>query len=200
MLLIRECHFTAIDFESAGTSRGQTDAPIQIGLAGWSLANGYGDHFMSYLKTNQLVTWSARKVHGIGPEHLVNAPPLLSLWPELKTRLSRGVVVAHGKGTEKRFLRAFPGHGFGPWLDTLLLARAAWPDAPDHSLGVLCESCGLTKTINALVPEKQWHDALYDAVASLTLLEHLLSTFDLHEYPLDTLLQPDTRTWHRLRR
>ena len=160
MPLVRHCRFTAIDFESAGAARGMTDSPVQVGLASWSAEDGHGDAFVSYLFTDQPVQWSARKVHGIGPEQLADAPSLLSLWPELKRRLSGAVVVAHGKGTEKRFLRAFPGHGFGPWIDTLLLARAAWPDLPDHSLGALCETLGLADEVRAIVPEKSWHDAL----------------------------------------
>jgi DNA polymerase-3 subunit epsilon len=197
---ICDCRFTAIDFESAGAARGMTDSPVQVGLASWSMSGGHGDAFVSYLATEQPVQWSARKVHGIGPEDLVNAPSLLSLWPELKSRLAGAVVVAHGKGTEKRFLRAFPGHGFGPWIDTLLLARAAWPELPDHSLGALCESHGLTTKIQSIVPEKIWHDALFDAVASLVLLEHLLDSHSLADQAVECLLRPDTSVWHRMKR
>jgi DNA polymerase-3 subunit epsilon len=197
---LRELRFTAIDFESAGAARGRTDTPVQIGLACWSAGTGHGDPFVSYLRSDQPVTWSARKVHGIGPEHLAGAPTLLSLWPELKTRLAGAIVVAHGKGTEKRFLRAFPGHGFGPWIDTLLLARAAWPELPDHSLGALADARGLTAAVSALVPGRKWHDALYDAVASLALLADLIESFDLADRSPDLLLHPDTSAWHRLRR
>lgn len=200
MPLIRQCRFTAIDFESAGAARGMTDSPVQVGLASWSLADGHDNAFVSYLATDQPVQWSARKVHGIGPEQLADAPALLSLWPELKQRLSGAVVVAHGKGTEKRFLRTFPGHGFGPWIDTLLLARAAWPELPDHSLGALCESHGLKERITTLVPGKSWHDALFDAVGSLVLLEHMIETLSLADHPMESFLHPDTSTWHKTRR
>lgn len=200
MPLVRHCRFTAIDFESAGASRGKTDSPVQIGLATWSAENGHADAFTSYLFTDQPIQWSARKIHGIGPEQLADAPSLLSLWPELKSRLSTAVVVAHGKGTEKRFLRAFPGHGFGPWIDTLLLARAAWPELPDHSLGALCESQGLTDEIREIVPAKSWHDALFDAVASLVLLQRIIESHALTEEPMDSLLHPDTSLWHKSRR
>lgn len=196
----RQCRFTAIDFESAGASRGKTDSPVQIGLACWSLEKGHESAFVSYLFTDQPIQWSARKVHGIGPEQLADAPSLLSLWPELKGRLAGAVVVAHGKGTEKRFLRTFPGHGFGPWIDTLLLARAAWPDLPDHSLGALCESQGLTPAIREIVPEKSWHDALFDAVASLVLLARIIDSHQLADAPMDSLLHPDTSLWHHRRR
>ncbi|NQX00630.1 3'-5' exonuclease [bacterium] len=200
MPLVRHCRFTAIDFESAGASRGKTDSPVQVGLASWAAETGHADAFVSYLFTDQPIQWAARKVHGIGPEHLREAPALLMLWPEFKRRLAGAVVVAHGKGTEKRFLRAFPGHGFGPWIDTLLLARAAWPDLPDHSLGALCTGRGLTPAIQQLVPAKSWHDALFDAVASLVLLADLIESHALAETPLAALLQPDTAAWHKIRR
>jgi DNA polymerase-3 subunit epsilon len=200
MPLVCECCFAAIDFESAGAAPGLADSPVQVGVACWSTASGHGDRYVSYLHTDQPIRWSARKVHGIGPEQLAEAPTLLSLWPELRKRLAGSAVVAHGKGTEKRFLRAFPGHGFGPWIDTLLLARAAWPQLPDHSLGSLCGTHDLTPLVEELVPGRSWHDALFDAVASLVLLELLVREFPLGNLPLEYLERPDTSAWHRTKR
>lgn len=200
MPLIRHCRFTAIDFESAGASKGRTDTPVQVGIASWSPDSGHSGPFVSYLHTDEPIQWSARKVHGIGPEQLVDAPKLLMLWPEFRIRLGGAVVVAHGKGTEKRFLRTFPGHGFGPWVDTLLLSRAVWPELADHSLGALCEFHGLSAEVRRLVPGKSWHDALFDAVASLVLLGHLSDRYDLPDLQVDRLLQPDTSHWHQLRK
>jgi DNA polymerase-3 subunit epsilon len=192
--------FTAIDFESAGASQGSTDHPVQVGLASWAPDAGITNTFVSYIHTSQPILWSARKVHGIAQDHLKDAPPLLSLWPELRSRLHGSIVVAHGKGTEKRFLRAFPGHGFGPWLDTLLLARAIWPDLPDHSLSALCSSLGLTEKTKSIVPSKSWHDALFDAVASLLILESAVTHLQLLDTPVAHLLQPDISPWHRSRK
>lgn len=199
MPTVGQARFTAIDFESAGATKGNTDHPVQVGLASWTIDGGVSDLFVSYLHTNQPILWSAQKVHGIGPEQLKDAPPLLSLWPDLRSRLQGSIAVAHGKGTEKRFLRAFPGHGFGPWLDTLLLARAIWPDLPDHSLSALGSSLDITGKIQSLVPLKSWHDALFDAVASLLVLESAVHTLHLHDIPLAELLQPNTSPWHRSR-
>jgi DNA polymerase-3 subunit epsilon len=200
MPLIRHCRFTAIDFESAGAARGKTDSPVQVGLAAWSASDGHTRPFVSYLHTDQPILWSAQKVHGITPSDLADAPPLLSLWPDVKSRLAGAIVVAHGKGTEKRFLRAFPGHGFGPWIDTLLLARAAWPDLPEHSLGALCRTLNLCDSIESLVANRSWHDALFDSVASLVLLANIIETHDLLDQSIDALLHPDTSIWHRMRR
>lgn len=190
MKLIRQCRFTAIDFESAGVAPGMTDTPVQIGLMSWSLEGGYDTPFVSHLHTARPIQWSARKVHGIESKDLANAPSLLSLWPELKSRLAGAVVVAHGKGTEKRFLRAFPGHGFGPWIDTLLLARTAWPDLPDHALGSICDQLGISDEVRDLVPQKSWHDALFDAAASLVLLRHLIHSLNAASYPISALGAP----------
>ena len=53
---------------------------------------------------------------------------MVDLWPPIRDRLAGAAVVAHGAGTEKRFLRAFPYHGFSPWIDTLRLARKVLPN------------------------------------------------------------------------
>jgi len=200
MPAIQDCRFTAIDFESAGAGSGSTDVAVQVGMACWSMAKGHHDAYVSYLASDRPVQWSARKVHGIGDEDLRDAPTLLSLWPELKGRLAGAVIVAHGHGTEKRFLRSFPGHGFGPWIDTLHLSRALWPEIPDHSLGPLCDQLGLSAAVRELVPGRSWHDALFDAVASLVVLTHVIATHDLAQREMDGLLRPDTSEWHRLRR
>lgn len=121
------------------------------------------------------------------------------LWPAIKRRLAGRAVVAHGHGTEKRFLNAFPGHGFTPWIDTLQLARAAWPELPSYSLGKLCEQLGLSTLVSEHVPDKSWHDALYDAVASIILLERIISEFNLIDAPLSQLENPDTSLWQKRR-
>ena len=129
-----------------------------------------------------------------------DAPTLLSLWPEVKGFLTGRVLVAHGHGTEKRFLRGFPGHGFGPWVDTLQLSRALWPDFKDHSLGSICDQLELTSGIQGLVADKSWHDALFDAAASLVLLVHIIELHDLADADAELLLHPDTSAWHRNRK
>jgi DNA polymerase-3 subunit epsilon len=197
--MIRNTSFTAIDFESAGTSPGKTDAPVQIGTCSWNLTEHVTDTWVTYIHTQQKITWAAQKVHGITHAELQDAPKLMLLWPAIKRRLQHHAVVAHGHGTEKRFLHAFPGHGFDPWIDTLQLARAAWPNLPDHSLGALCCSLDLKTKIDAIVPEKSWHDALYDAVASIILLEKVIHDFQLANADINTLTHPDTRAWHQLR-
>ena len=197
-MLVREVGFAALDFESAGVARGQTDVPIQIGIA--ALNNGkISDSFRSYLRSDRPVAWSARKVHGIEDSDLAGAPALLALWPELRARFANRWIVSHGAGTEKRFLRAFPGHGFGPWVDTLALFHAALPETGSHSLSALAAACGCEAECRALVPDFRWHDALCDAVASLVLLRWLIARCGLADEPAEILLNPDRTRYYALR-
>ena len=186
---ISQITFTAIDFESAGSASGKTDAPIQIGTTSWNSEQGITDTWMSYIHTDRDITWAAQKVHGISKDDLVEAPKMYLLWPEVKKRLANCAVVAHGHGTEKRFLRAFPGHGFGPWIDTLHLSRKIWPDLESHSLGSVCEHCNIVEKIKDVVPDKSWHDALFDAAASMILLEFIIQDHELTTRDLSTLAQ-----------
>jgi DNA polymerase-3 subunit epsilon len=198
---VRDVVFAGIDFEGAGAQRGKEDWPVQIGMATWSLDKGYGNYYVSFLERDGEVDWYAKKIHGIGAGHLEGAPSLLSLWPEVNARLGgEAVPVAHAKGTEKRFLRVYPGNPFDPWVDTLLLARAAMPAQKKHSLGALCEEIGVAGRVKELVPDRDWHDALFDAVASLVLLEWMIREYHLEDLPLWALVTPNTGAWYRLRK
>jgi len=195
---VREIEFAAIDFESAGVARGQTDVPIQVGVA--ILRDGaIVEPFGSYVQSDRPVAWSARKVHGIADADLVGAPTLMALWPELRARLGGRWIVSHGAGTEKRFLRAFPGHGFGPWVDTLTLFQASVPEVDSHSLSALAAACGCEEECLALRSDFRWHDALCDALASLVLLRWLIARCALADEPADVLLNPDRARYFALR-
>lgn len=172
----RDAACAALDFESAGAAPGRGDEPVQVGIAVWRDGEFAGT-FRSYVHSPARVTRAARAVHGIGDEDLRGAPTMASLWPEFKARLSGAVVVAHGAGTEKRFLRAFPLHGFGPWLDTLALARAVLPALPGHSLAEVAGALGVEGEVRARCAGLDWHDALFDAVACLAILRRVLETY-----------------------
>ena len=185
---LEDLSWAAIDFESAGTAPGETDCPVQIGIVRVEgLFSESPRLFTSYIACNRPVRWSAAKVHGITTATLADAPEFTLLWPELRDLLRGAVVLGHNPATEKRFLRTFPGHGFGPWVDTLALARQAAPTLPDHSLSCVCDALGITDTITALVNDDahaRWHDALYDAAGSLQLLRTLVTALSMHRATL----------------
>ena len=88
-------HFAAIDFESAGAARGETDQPVQIGIAACSRLEDEPELWTSYIAVEKPVLWSASQVHGITTEMLADAPSFPSLWPEIRSRLGQAVVVGH---------------------------------------------------------------------------------------------------------
>ncbi len=179
--------YAAIDFESAGAAPGETDNPVQIGIARVHQLFGVEEHYCQYIACSQPIHWRAAKVHGITTAQLAHAKPLLHHWGEVKRLLGGAVVVGHNLGTERKFLAAFPNHGFGPWLDTLKLARKVLPDASDYSLGALCDAIGITAEIQQLSPNKTWHDAHFDAVASLCLLRFVVKGLQMEHAPLQDL-------------
>lgn len=187
--LIREIRFAALDFESAGERANEAGVPIQIGIA-WmeGLATKPDSFYRSYLKAERPVTWSARQIHGITADDLKDAPDLLSLWPELRSRLGGRWIVAHGSGTERRFLRAFPMHGFGPWVDTLTLSRKILPGRPSYALSDLVAGLGMEEEIRAQLPDFRWHEALSDSLASLFLLRRLIELTGVGDRPGEALL------------
>ena len=187
---VREIPFTALDFESAGERPNEAGVPIQIGIA-WMQDNAPepSSFFRSYLKAERPVTWMAQQIHGIGSEQLGDAPNLLSLWPEVKGRLGKRWIVAHGGGTERRFLRAFPLHGFGPWIDTLTLSRKILHGRSSYALSDLATELSLEEEAIRLLPDFRWHEALSDAVASLLLLRKLIEITGIADHPEDVLLR-----------
>lgn len=187
---IREIPFAALDFESAGERPNEAGIPVQIGIAGMQDLQPIEDSFYrSYLATARDVTWSAQRIHGISNEDLKDAPALLSLWPEFKQRLEGRWLVAHGAGTEKRFLRAFPLHGFRPWVDTLTLSRRIIPGLHSYALSDLVKEFSLEEEARQLLPDFRWHEALSDAVASLLLLRRLIELAAIADHPEAVLLK-----------
>lgn len=179
--------WAAIDFESAGAAPGETDQPIQVGIVRVASLFGPEEVYTSYIACDHPVHWSAARVHGIRTEDLADAPSFLSLWGELRRLLSNCVVVGHNPATEQRYLRAFPAHGFGPWLDTLALCRHCMPTLVDYRLGSVCTLLRADQAASRLAPGKSWHDALYDAAASLETLRAVVRGLQLEDKPLRTL-------------
>ena len=185
---LEDLSWAAIDFESAGTAPGETDCPVQIGIVRVDkLFSAKPQLFTSYIACDHPVRWSAAKVHGITTDMLRDAPAYASLWPQIRDLLRGAVVLGHNPATEKRFLRSFPGHGFGPWVDTLVLARQAAPDLPDHALSTVCGALGISGEIIAMVSDAahtHWHDALYDAAGSLQVLRTLVAALQMQRCTL----------------
>lgn len=184
---LSELPVAAIDFESAGAAPGETDQPVQVGIVRAATLFGTEECFVSYIACTRPVRWSAARIHGITTDQLQDAPAFADLWPELRRLLGGCVVLGHNPATERRFLSLFPGHGFGPWLDTLALSRHALPTLADHSLSAVCNALGATPEVQRLIPGRHWHDALFDAAGSLCLFRELVRGLDMGQATLPGL-------------
>jgi len=177
-MLAREAQLVAVDFESTGTVAGYPDEPWQIGIV--PIVNGEPDISRAY-ETYIRVSID-RPFNPCAPGHwrdvrdrLARAPSLPDLIPELRGRIMECPLVAHNISTEKKFFRThWPLHRPGPWIDTLKLARMAFPSLPTYELGEVIRHAGLVENVRKLVPDRGVHDALYDAAASAVLLCHML--------------------------
>jgi DNA polymerase-3 subunit epsilon len=78
-------------------------------------------------------------------------------------------------------------HGFGPWIDTLTLSRQFFPGLSSYALSDVITHCNLTDKVHALYPPFRWHEALSDAIASLSLLLYLIQKANLADYPISFL-------------
>lgn len=166
----------AIDFETTGLVPGYRNEPWQIGLA--PICNGEVGVGLS----DSLLNVGDRPFNKFAPGRhaqlrgkIAVAPTLNELWPRLWPRLVGTFLVAHNVGTERTMLASSaPLHVFGPWIDTLSLARAAWPGLGSYALEDLCALFRLDAAVSSRCPGRAPHDALYDAVACALLLLHLL--------------------------
>lgn len=200
-MLARESIVTVIDFETTGVVGGHAAEPWQFGLV--QLRGGVVD---PATQLDGFVRVGERPFSPHAPgtwmQHLeaIGAAPALSdWWPALRGRLEAGSAVAgHSIGTERKILRQLaPLHAIGPWIDTLKLVRLAFPDWTTHTLGDAVAALRLTPRIAAFCPGRAVHDALYDAVATAVLLEHLLQMEGWREASIEALVAVRPAAYHR---
>ena len=149
--------FTAIDFETTGYEFGGTNEPWQLGLA--LVSNG------EIFETRE---WFFRTEVPFDADPRAAAAELsmMEQWEDFASFLEGRRLVAHNIACERTILtRVAPLTRWGPWVDTLKLAKARYPRLPGYTLGELCAMFGCVPQIDG----RTWHDGLYDAVACAKL-------------------------------
>lgn len=168
---------TVLDFETTGAVPGHPNVPWQVGwhvVRNGELEEGHPRGGLLRVGDRPFNRYAPGR-HAQVRERLREAPALPDLWPELEPFLLGRPLAAHNAATERSVLAgAFPLHRFGPWIDTLALARKAWPGFPSHALEDLIPALGLTGAVSTRCPGLEPHDARYDAVAAAVLLCHVL--------------------------
>lgn len=149
--------FVALDFETTGYENGGVNEPWQLGLA--------------VVRDDQIVeTREWFFTTSVPMPGLKAAAPFMTQWEAFFPYLAGQRLVAHNLACEKTILtRVAPLTRWGPWVDTLKLAKARYPKLPSYKLGDLCETFGCVPQLDG----RTWHDALYDAVACAELAMRL---------------------------
>lgn len=202
-MLARDAAFTIIDFETTGVVGDAPSLPWQIGLVFFAQGRVRGDHqFTSLLHVgNRPFNFYAPGRHAQLRREIAAAPALCDLWPVLTGWLTDRLLAAHNTGTEKKCLgEAFPLWRCGGWIDTLALARIAYPDVSSHQLSDLLAILNLKERTDRLCPGREAHDALYDACASAVLLEHFLALPGWENATVEHLMNARPESYHRLRK
>ncbi|MET1755655.1 exonuclease domain-containing protein [Novosphingobium sp. RD2P27] len=100
-------------------------------------------------------------IHGITCDHVAGQPTFAHIHAAVDAYLSGRITVAHSSFDKGALASACQTHDRTPiettWLDSVRVAKRAWPDLPSHRLNVLSKYLGL---------RHKHHDALSDARAA----------------------------------
>jgi DNA polymerase III epsilon subunit-like protein len=136
--------------------------------------------------------------HRLLREEMACAPRLHDLWPEVHPWLIGCPLAAHNAATERKMLQqAAPLHRFGPWIDSLKLVRVAYPELPSHRMEDVLEILNLMDRVRECCPDREPHDALFDAAGCAALLEHLLHLPGWEQLTVEALTRARPRTFRR---
>lgn len=104
---------------------------------------------------------SNTRIHGLCGDHVMNQPTFAHIHSTIDAHLSGRITVAHSFFDKGALAAACRVHDRTPietrWLDSVRVARRAWPELPSHRLNVLTRFLGL---------RHKHHDALSDARAA----------------------------------
>ncbi len=139
----------AIDFETTGYENGGKNEPWQLGVA--------------VIEGDEIVE---SKEFFFGSELTPDYESIMAQWDDWAPMLINKRLIAHNIATERTILtRLAPLTKWGPWVDTMKLAKARYPKMPSYALGELCAMFGIVPQIDG----RTWHDGLYDAIACAKL-------------------------------
>jgi DNA polymerase-3 subunit epsilon len=111
-------------------------------------------------------------IHGIQPEDVIGKPTMAQVFPAIGNSLRDVVIVHHSHFDKTAMARAAAKYSAGPlpcvWLDTLRVARRAWPALDDGG------GYGLARLASEFGISFKHHDAAEDARAAGLLMQRAI--------------------------
>ena len=170
---LEEPDFVVVDVETACA---RVSSICQIGIVGFRQGRETFAYETLVDPRDEFSTFNIR-IHGISPEHVAGKPTFGDIHAVVAGHLSGRVTVAHS-GFDKGALAAACRIGElasieTTWLDSVRVAKRAWPQLSSHRLNVLSRHLGL---------RHRHHDALSDArAAGMVIVRAIEETgIDLH--------------------
>jgi DNA polymerase-3 subunit epsilon len=149
--------FVVVDVETACS---RVSSICQIGIVGFRDGVEIFDYETLIDPRDYFSSFNIR-VHGITDDHVAGAPTFADVHAIVDRHLAGRVTVAHSMFDKGALAAACLIHDRTPiqtrWLDSVRVAKRAWPDLPSHRLNVLSKFLGI---------RHRHHDALSDARAA----------------------------------
>lgn len=162
--------FVVIDVETACQ---RASSICQIGIVGFAAGREVFAYETLVDPQDAFSPFNVR-LHGIRPVHVAGRPTFHRLYGTLLSHLGDRVTVAHSDFDRGALGAACRLAGLPMirtrWLDSVKVARHAWPDLPTHRLNALAAHLGL---------EHKHHDALSDARAAGWVVVHAMQATGL---------------------
>jgi DNA polymerase-3 subunit epsilon len=149
--------FVVIDVETACS---RVSSICQVGIVGFKNGREIFEYETLLDPRDEFNVFNTR-VHGIAEHHVVGQPTFADVHAIVHGHLSGRTTVAHSYFDKGALAAACRVHDRAmietTWLDSVRVAKRAWPDLESHRLGLLARYLGI---------EHKHHDALSDARAA----------------------------------
>lgn len=157
----RSLRYAVADVEGNGQQ-----PPNLVELAILPITDGTLGESVSWLvRPPRPITRFAARIHQITDTHVVGAPAVTEIEPEVRRALAGRVLVAHNAHVDVGVLRReLSGWQPPEVFDTLKLARRLLPGEPSYKLGALVTALALDEGLPpGLVPHRASYDVLVTA-------------------------------------
>ncbi|MGP4017581.1 3'-5' exonuclease [Saccharopolyspora sp. 5N708] len=168
--------FVVLDVE--GNGKRPPDL-VEVGIVPIE-ARTVGEPVSWLVRPESTITWYARKVHRISDEDVADKPAFNEVAAEVRTSLGNAVPIGHNVTVDLGVMaRKLPDWQPPVALDTLRMARKAWPFLPTHKLGALIAHHNLGHDLpDGLQPHRVDWDVLVTArLFSLLVTELRVTTW-----------------------
>ena len=168
--MARILDFTTIDVETANNKKELTWSICGVGVAvakSGEIVDNWSQLINPQIRDSE---WSEvnMAIHRIRPWRVRGEPTFKDRrdgYPKIKRSVAGGRIVSHSRFDERVISSACERLGLtmltNPWMDSLVLAKRAWPNEPSHSLPEITKKLGI---------HYNPHDAGEDARATAELV------------------------------